>query len=57
MIKLIIFSIFVYFLMKLIGPVLQIFRFRQTINKKNEKVNFHNKLSKMNIQDAEYEEH
>ena len=56
MIKLIILSAFIYFIMKLLGPVIQIFRFKQTINKKNEKVNLHNKLSKMDIQDAEFEE-
>jgi|TARA_B100000700_G_scaffold318070_1_gene410545 hypothetical protein len=56
MIKLIILSAFIYFIMKLLGPVIQIFRFKQTINKKNERVNLHNKLSKMDIQDAEFEE-
>ena len=56
MIKLIILSAFIYFIMKLLGPIIQIFRFKQTINKKNERVNLHNKLSKMDIQDAEFEE-
>tara|TARA_B100001741_G_scaffold91362_1_gene74903 strand:- start:166 stop:339 length:174 start_codon:yes stop_codon:yes gene_type:complete len=56
MIKLIILSAFIYFIMKLLGPVIQIFRFKQTINKNNERVNLHNKLSKMDIQDAEFEE-
>ena len=56
MIKLIIISAFIYFIMKLIGPVIEIFRFKKTINKKNERVNLHNKLSKMDIQDAEFEE-
>ena len=56
MIKLIILSAFIYFIVKLLGPVIQIFRFKQTINKKNERVNLHNKLSKMDIQDAEFEE-
>ena len=56
MIKLIILGAFIYFIMKLVGPVIQIFRFKQTINKKNERVNLHNKLSKMDIQDAEFEE-
>ena len=56
MIKLIILSAFIYFIMKLLGPVIQIFRFKQTINEKNERVNLHNKLSKMDIQDAEFEE-
>ena len=56
MIKLIILSAFIYFIMKLLGPVIQIFRFKQTIKKKNERVNLHNKLSKMDIQDAEFEE-
>ncbi len=56
MIKLIILSAFIYFIMKLLGPVIQIFRFKQTINKNNQRVNLHNKLSKMDIQDAEFEE-
>tara|TARA_Y100000813_G_scaffold110491_1_gene79018 strand:- start:155 stop:328 length:174 start_codon:yes stop_codon:yes gene_type:complete len=56
MIKLILLSAFIYFIVKLLGPVIQIFRFKQTINKKNERVNLHNKLSKMDIQDAEFEE-
>ena len=56
MIKLIILSAFIYFIVKLLGPVIQIFRFKQTINEKNERVNLHNKLSKMDIQDAEFEE-
>ena len=56
MIKLILLSAFIYFIIKLLGPVIQIFRFKQTINKKNERVNLHNKLSKMDIQDAEFEE-
>ena len=56
MIKLIILGASIYFIMKLLGPVIQIFRFKQTINKKNERVNLHNKLSKMDIQDAEFEE-
>ena len=56
MIKLILLSAFIYFIIKLLGPVIQIFRFKQTINKKNERLNLHNKLSKMDIQDAEFEE-
>ena len=56
MIKLILLSAFIYFIIKLLGPVIQIFRFKQTINQKNERVNLHNKLSKMDIQDAEFEE-
>ena len=56
MIKLIILSAFIYFIVNLLGPVIQIFRFKQTINKKNERVNLHNKLLKMDIQDAEFEE-
>ena len=56
MIKLILLSAFIYFIVKLLGPVIQIFRFKQTIKKKNERVNLHNKLSKMDIQDAEFEE-
>ena len=56
MIKIIIFSVFIYFVIKIMGPVMQIFKFKQTIKKKNEKVNLHKKISKMDIQDAEFEE-
>ena len=56
MIKLLLFSLFVYFVLKILGPLIKLFKFQQTIKKKDDRVNFHKKLSKMDIQDAEYEE-
>ena len=56
MIKIIIFSLFIYFGIKIFGPLIKLFQFQQTIKKKDDKANFHKKLSKMDIQDAEFEE-
>ena len=56
MIKLLLFSLFVYFVLKILGPLVKLFKFQQTIKKKDDRVNFHKKLSKMDIQDAEFEE-
>ena len=36
--------------------LLKVSQFQKTINKKNDKVTFKKKLSKMDIQDAEFEE-
>ena len=56
MIKILLFSLFIYFGLKIFGPLIKIFKFQQTIKKKDDKDNFHKKLSKMDIQDAEFEE-
>jgi len=56
MIKILFFSLFIYFGLKIFGPLFKLFQFQQTIKKKDDKINFHKKLSKMNIQDAEFEE-
>tara|TARA_B100001094_G_C17535967_1_gene486834 strand:+ start:235 stop:408 length:174 start_codon:yes stop_codon:yes gene_type:complete len=56
MIKVLLFSLFVYFGLKILGPLIKLFKFQQTIKKKDYKANFHKKLSKMDIQDAEFEE-
>ena len=56
MIKILLLSLFIYFGVKILGPLIKLFKFQQTIKKKDEKVNFHKKLSKMDIQDAEFEE-
>ena len=56
MIKILLFSLFIYFGIKIFGPLVKLFQFQQTIKKKNYKDNFHKKLSKMDIQDAEFEE-
>ena len=56
MIKILLFSLFIYFGLKIFGPLIKLFKFQQTIKKKDDKANFHKKLSKMDIQDAEFEE-
>ena len=56
MIKILLLSLFIYFGVKILVPLIKLFKFQQTIKKKDEKVNFHKKLSKMDIQDAEFEE-
>ncbi len=56
MIKIFLFSLFVYLGLKILGPLIKLFRFQQTVKKKDDRVNFHKKLSKMDIQDAEFEE-
>ncbi len=56
MIKILLLSLFIYFGLKMLGPLIKLFKFQQTIKKKDDRVNFHKKLSKMDIQDAEFEE-
>ena len=56
MIKILLFSLFIYFGLKIFGPLIKLFRSQQIIKKKDDKANFHKKLSKMDIQDAEFEE-
>ena len=56
MIKILLFSLFIYFGLKIFGPLIKLFKFQQIIKKKDDKANFHKKLSKMDIQDAEFEE-
>tara|TARA_B100001142_G_scaffold296795_1_gene318745 strand:- start:63 stop:236 length:174 start_codon:yes stop_codon:yes gene_type:complete len=56
MIKLIILGLFLYLASKAISPIIRIIKLNQSIKKKNQKEQFHKKISKMDIQDAEYEE-
>ena len=56
MIKIILFGLFCYFGFKIFNVLVKVFKFQQTIRKKNDQVTFHKKLSKMDIQDAEFEE-
>ena len=56
MIKIFLFCLFIYLGLKIFGPLIKLFKFQQTIKKKDDKANFHKKLSKMDIQDAEFEE-
>ena len=56
MIKILFFSLFCYFGFKILTVLVKVFKFQQKIRKKNDQVTFHKKLSKMDIQDAEFEE-
>ena len=56
MIKILLLSLFIYLGLKIFSPLIKLFKFQQTIKKKDDKANFHKKLSKMDIQDAEFEE-
>ena len=56
MIKLIILGLFLYLASKAISPIIRIIKLNQSIKKKNQKEKFNKKISKMDIQDAEYEE-
>ena len=56
MIKIFLFSLFLFVSFKILRAFLKVFKFQKTINKKNDKVIFKKKLSKMDIQDAEFEE-
>ncbi len=46
----------IYFLYRLLNPILSIYKINKTINNKNRKKTIHDKVSKMDIQDAEFEE-
>ena len=56
MIKILFFSLFCYLGFKILTVLLKVFKFQQIIREKNDRVTFHKKLSKMDIQDAEFEE-
>ena len=56
MINILIFSLLCYFGFKILTALVTVFKFQQTIKKKNDQLKFHKKLSKMDIQDAEFEE-
>ncbi len=56
MIKILFLWFFLYLAYKSIGPIMKIFKIKQSIKKKKSKENFHRKISKMDIQDAEFEE-
>ncbi len=46
----------IYLLYRLLNPILSIYKINKTINNKNRKKTIHDKVSKMDIQDAEFEE-
>tara|TARA_A100001035_G_scaffold245979_1_gene214644 strand:- start:317 stop:496 length:180 start_codon:yes stop_codon:yes gene_type:complete len=56
MIKWLFYIFTAYFLYKLISPVFAIFRFSRTNSGQKAKYDVKTKLSKMDIQDAEFEE-
>ena len=56
MIKLILLGSLFYFFYKAFVPMLSIFRFGQSIKDKKKKESIHKKVSKMDIQDAEFED-
>ena len=47
---------FCYFGFKIFTALVKVFKYQQKFRKKNDQVTFHKKLSKMDIQDAEFEE-
>ena len=49
-------GIFGYLLYKSAGPLLTIFNFNRSVNEKKRKAIIRKKVSKMNIQDAEFED-
>lgn len=56
MFKWLLFSAFIYFLYKLLYPILAIFQVNQTMKQKKRKDGIHVKVAKMDIQDAEFED-
>ncbi|MAJ18971.1 MAG: hypothetical protein CMA06_03930 [Euryarchaeota archaeon] len=56
MIKWILFGSLFYLLYKAFIPMLSIFRFNESIKEKKKKESIHLKVSKMDIQDAEFED-
>ena len=49
-------TVFFYFLYKTFIPLIGLFRFSQSIKRKKQQDNIHRKFSKMNIQDAEFDD-
>ena len=56
MMKWLILGVFGYFLYKSAGPLLSIFNFNRSVKEKKRKAIIKSKLSKMDIQDAEFED-
>ena len=56
MIKWLLLAVLVYFLYRFAGPLLSIFKFNRSIKDKKRKAVIRNKVSKMNIKDAEFED-
>ena len=56
MIKWLLLGIIVYLLYRAAGPFLSIFKFKQSIKQKQRRIDIRNKVAKMDIQDAEFED-
>ncbi len=56
MIKWLFLIAFFYLIYKIFDPMLGLFRFNQSIKRKKRKDHIHKRLSKMDIQDAEFDE-
>ena len=56
MIKWLLLAALIYFLYRSAGPLLSIFKFNQSIKEKKRKAVIRNKVSKMDIRDAEFED-
>lgn len=56
MMKWLLLGIFGYLLYKSAGPLLTIFNVNRSVNEKKRKAIIRKKVSKMNIQDAEFED-
>lgn len=56
MMKWLLLGIFGYLLYKSAGPLLTIFNFNRSVKEKERKAIIRKKVSKMNIQDAEFED-
>ena len=56
MIKWLLLVTLAYFLYRSVGPLLSIFKFNRSIKDKKRKAVIRNKVSKMNIKDAEFED-
>lgn len=56
MMKWLLLGIFGYLLYKSAGPLLTIFNFNRSVKEKKRKAIIRKKVSKMNIQDAEFED-
>ena len=56
MIKWLLLVALIYFLYQSAGPLLSIFKFNRSIKEKKRKAIIRNKVSKMDIRDAEFED-
>ena len=57
MIKWLLLGIIIYLLYRVAGPLLSVFKFNQSIKQKQRRSYIRSKVAKMDIQDAEFEDH